>query len=1124
MTTRNMAALTDEQLREIIAEQGMASAAGFELARRQAERATGRISDAMSPDAITQQQSGAVPDARDDLAAEPPTEPALPAEIVETVETANPTADEAQREGTTPGESTPTAPQTAVRSADVGATVAVGGEGEGFREATDLESEAERLRNEQVGVQAQVQQAGERAEAERREFESRTAEVQAEQQRRIGDYERDLAERQTRLEQEAAAIARARELNPLDDPRVVEALNAQIALYNEQAASFQQEFTNRAAELNAYLAESTADVEAVRQGAIARIAEVSAPAQEAVARLQERAANFNVRAGVAAAEQAAIGERTAFGRSPIVAKGIAEAQLREAEMLQQSAEFRATDEFRDTLARVEAFNDLIQSNPNFLNPDLKEDRLAAQKAVEMAERDLVKFERLLLGGLARSERERLIRELESEGVTDEQVIARLEASNEAARRAELFAKPFSDLSLLEKLAIPGLREEERIRLEREGDIASLRLAGQIYESVAVELPARLEVPIVIPGGPGLPGLERATAVRVRPLDWRDAHTTIGEWVQANFGTGAATVFQIIGPRGPVEALIVVTAAGDIARLSHAGGKLVLRGIGEGPGAAQAAAGRVLRAIEQSPALQQQLALARQGLVAPVGALTGIPAGVAPSVTRVGPSVARDIESTIEIALSRPSARGFGELNDTLRSLRSDDLVQESARLVAATRRGGVERITDVPLGTARGITGGVSDEIAAINNLIRRQENALSTAASARERQIILGVVEASTPTEAALVRRVLGVSVQEGQPVAATLVLVAQAAREAEAVARGTAPAAELGRVEVFPTPDPSRLPLEERGRVGVQPTPAVSPFRLADVTITPTLPTEVPAIRGLEIVAPVPATAPVVRDLPFVTPGEQPSVGEQPIVIEEPGPAPAPIVVPSPEPIPTPEPSPAPQPEPSPAPEPAPAPVPPPPFPPPPPDVPPPGEPPPPREPPPRDGVARARPLGLPEFVVQYDAPQGSNAPVVVAFRTGAIERRIDLRTLRSEFGPDLSPQVPNDPRISPQDSLRVEQFGNIDRRFVTFDAGRFMGQLDTRRRTVTFVPKASTQGQAFQRFVVQEAQAVEQGFGDNERDGFEVQASDGFERDAQGRFLPRRSDTGFGRRQRLGFRKDV
>lgn len=1103
MTTNGMANLTDEQLREIIAEEGAASAAGLELARRQAERAAGRVSDVMSPDA------------RDDVGPEQPTEPALPAEVVETVETSNPVADEDEvptmREGTTPGETTPIRPQTVTRSADVTPTVQVGGEGEGERTATEIESEAERLRNLQVGVQAQIQQAEREAESERQRYEAEAARVQAEQQQRVADYERDLAQRQAELESEQQAIQRALELNPLDDARVVAAINEQIDRFNQRASQFEQDFGQRASELNAYLTESSSDLDSRRQATIERIAEVSAPAEQARQELERRASGFNVRAQEEAARLAELEERTAFARSPQVVRDIVRSQIREAGILQRSEEFQRSADARRLQAEIDdlvddltQFNqiviregraELIGRNPNELDPDLKAERNELLRAYEQYEQDSRRLEKLLLEGTSAAERERLIDELNRADITDEEVITRLEERNRAAQRAEILGKPVSERDVLDWIAFFGTTERERQEAEFESQREAGRQIARGFEIATVDLPASLEVPLAVPSGPGAEGLQRATLVNVRPLDWRDANEAIANWIEANAGTGAATVFRIGSPRTPIEAFILVTAAGDIARITQSGGKLVLRGIGEGPGAAQRAATNALRAIERSPALQAQLAAARQGLVAPVGALTGIPSGVAVRVPStlppgtVNPRLAREIEMLVARASGQAvPPRAVSPGTSGARVIEEIPDIAGRAGLTAEQRAAEFQRQVAAFDPASRTMA-------AQTRRLIERQRQQLAAATTEREIEILTGVAIPATATEIVLAERVLGVTVAD------------------PAAARQALASLERGRIEVLPSTDRDRLPLEERGRVQVQPTPAVSPFRLETVTITPTRITEIPAVREIETVVPVTTTVPQFGRLEQIQPGQEP------VIVPVIGPTPAPRLGPAPSPTPTPGPSPVPEPQPEPRPSPVPVPQPTPP----PPEIPPPGEPPPSRTPPPGEPV-RPRPLPGFGFEVPFEAPEGTNAPIQVAFRTGAIERRINLLTRQSEFGPDLSPSVPNDPRISPTDSLRIERYGNIDRRFVTFDAGLFMGQVDTRRRTVTFAPKSSARGGAFQRRYAQEQEFIEQGFGDNEREGFSSSARGDFERDERGRFLPRRRDTGFGRRQRLGFRRDV
>jgi hypothetical protein len=93
------------------------------------------------------------------------------------------------------------------------------------------------------------------------------------------------------------------------------------------------------------------------------------------------------------------------------------------------------------------------------------------------------------------------------------------------------------------------------------------------------------------------------------------------------------------------------------------------------------------------------------------------------------------------------------------------------------------------------------------------------------------------------------------------------------------------------------------------------------------------------------------------------------------------------------------------------------------------------------------------------KYSAPAGTDAPTQVVFRRGKVEQRKNIVTGRKEFGADLSPRVSNDPRISPSESLFIEKWGVLGRRFGVFDAGLFSGVIDTREKTISFVPKAQT-----------------------------------------------------------------
>jgi len=988
------------------------------------------------------------------------------------------------------------------RPADSAATVSVGGEGEGVRAATEAEAAAERARNQAQAAAAQIQAA--RAAQERaRADEARARAFAAAKQESIRV---DVADR---AKAERAEIERQRSAADLTSKEQVDELNRRIEEFNERFREGGSEIAAAQQALDASATEATRRIEAAYE-----------PAQARVERANRTVDTAN-RLAREANEAAAKGVRQANGRefanSLVVARGLADVQVNEAEVLLKSTEVKADNELRDRIERLQATARRVEQAESADIDDLSNPDSAAfkqaQAAYERYTQDAAALNAVLLETASEIQKKRVDQLINAPG-TDEETIRRLKERNEAARDAvrsveskwRVLARGLSSVLGPQP---PATKQQARA----EGQFA-LETADRVL-SAPGQAVKRAVVPIAVPGGPGAAGLGASNTILVRPFDYTDTREGIANWIEANAGSpGAATVFRLAAPDNPLDIYLFVTAAGQLATLSYRGSKLLIKGYGETALKAEDAAVAAAKAIRESagaaPALAKQMAAAPLvGLQAERAAVrVGVRIAERPTIiTIIDPQEGKVLIRGSEAATPlRESARAVQLEGSRLTSrLPPAERAKVAKEIDAATpplsktdndlfggfvssEAGGEAQFTRIQAAeeqiAARRVAGTISEsqerellsrafgfelneqQMARIvgprpETLVQRRDAALTRGGlTERQREILLGQKAAQTVTEREMTREIFGFDVE---PTAARDALRAAARSEIESITRGgktlfRAPEQsdverererlaalkldlqqQITRLQVEREKVPATLK-QELARTGIE-LKRLEKLSIDEVAVVSVKGAEKP----LEKIGPVESREelPIKEPGPTEKPREVPRQVENPVEVERPAKSEEPEKVEDPTATPGEDPV-APPPDAPPG------------------DRPPPGEPPPSRTPPPGEspppGKRPRRPI-IPVSRTTYDPPAEDEAPTQVVFRRGVVEQRKNIVTGKREFGRDLSPEVPNNPRISPSESLHIERFGKLGRRFGVFDAGLFSGVIDTREKTISFVLKAQT-----------------------------------------------------------------
>lgn len=979
------------------------------------------------------------------------------------------------------------------RPEDKTATVSVGGEGEGFRSATATERESERLRTETVVIRSlskQVDRSSKTAENKvataSKSAQKRINEAQEKEEKRLTTLAA-LAQSQSRRRQQRLDQDRTKAQAQIDDfvtdlkdrARVV-TTREQLASFNNQkriaekeialiASAFNEKSEKASAAdqaafkgLDTSAVFSTNAVNKVFESETRKLTDIQNREQSNVSKVAkdvtQRIASFNTAATGLSRDIKSESDRIRFDAT--VARGIATSNLAEAKLLAASGQLTPS-ESRTLVERATRLETQAEALARFTkqNPDLKGEIKKTSREFEQFTKDFAEFTeaiRLLEAGAPA-----VLIDSKGRIVKGPPPPTAKPTPTKAVSPAE-----FNKFKNRLNRTLAVLQKNNSLGFEADGSFALTKTEAEgvfqvIDEAVVLsdDLTSKLEVPLAVPSGPDIEGLQTGNIITVSPgRSIKEAGELAEKWLEKNAGTGTATAFTILAkPEGVASLVLIVLATGQAALVARSGGRVVIRGLGATVKAAKTSEKAVRDLIRAARVLgPQRLALA------PISPLLTVPTGTA--VGKTGLGVLRQPTITT-IPATKPLLSG-GDLNKVFRSLnRSFQPAREASaaaratsqrvnRQIAKTLRA-IQKASRDPVRARKGTKAIAQAEIKSFDFVGADQPGFVArlsqsraaraeaiTQARATQQSLTQAVAAAKAEVKVISANPALAASPALDAQLRTVVILetaLARSAAERKALSVGSAQA--LASLVQDPTTveqlqvsiELEKLQAAAPAAVAVA-SPLAVPGRLVTKTklrqlqpiaVPKTL--EIPGVTGLRIPSKIelPSAARVqapVGQLELISQLEAVTVKARQIEPEAKTPTPVKGVVAVKIEAPVKKAPPAEKPV-----RPPKAPKPPkPPEPPKPPKL---KAPKPPTRPPkfkaPEEPIRKRRRLRFPRVSLggrSLNVPTGK-FPKVIVYRQGIVERSIDLTTGKRAFGKDLSTKVPNDPTITPQESLAVE-----------------------------------------------------------------------------------------------------